>query len=97
MNMIWVSGLPSPETAFLRVFQSGHFWQIVTSEEMMSRSSFLDKMVSSFRFVIFGLIVLISIKVQERECLVGSPFNGIIVETASLLIVFANFNWRFYG
>jgi hypothetical protein len=43
INMISAFGLPSPGTAFLRVFQSGHLMQTVTSAAITSRDSFLDK------------------------------------------------------
>jgi len=43
MKMTGLSELPSPGTAFLRVFQSGHFVQTITSVATASKNSFLDK------------------------------------------------------
>jgi len=42
MNIIRVSGFPTPGTAFKRDFQRGHLVQTMTSEATTSRSPFLD-------------------------------------------------------
>jgi hypothetical protein len=41
--MTCASVLPSPGTAFLRVFDSLHLGQTMTSEAIVANSSFLDK------------------------------------------------------
>lgn len=57
MSIIRLVVLPSPGTAFLRDFQSGHFVHTITSEATASRCSFLDNAAlsiegsSQFRFL----------------------------------------------
>lgn len=59
MNMIWLFGLPSPGTGFLRVFQSSHLQQARISAAIASKSALLDKIASSpFTLFFFMLISL---------------------------------------
>jgi len=57
-NIIRPVRLPTPGTAFLRDFQSGHFVQITTSEATASKSSFLDKAtLSQYRLLPISVLI----------------------------------------
>ena len=64
MNIIRLWGFPTPGTAFLRDFQSGHFVQTVTSDATSSRSFFLDKATLS-QYWFLSISVLINLTWTE--------------------------------
>ena len=60
ITMIWLSGLPSPGTAFLRVFQSSHLRQTMTLAAIASKNSFSDKRASLTDFFFLSILISIS-------------------------------------